>query len=43
MAGILISLDLVDVSIFLQSEHFAAPRFIQYPLLDSGKKKPSAS
>jgi len=38
----LISLDLVECVDFLEWEHFAAPARIQYPLSDSGKKKPSA-
>jgi len=38
----LISLDLDDVSSFLQTELFAALARIQYPLWEGGKKKPSA-
>jgi len=38
----LISLDLDDVSIFLERELFAAPVPIQYPLSEGGKEKPSA-
>src|SRR5437016_13973353 len=43
MAGIVISLDLVNVSMFLDWEHLAALGSIEYPLWIPGKKKPSAT
>src|SRR5579871_5295273 len=42
MAGMVISLDLVDCVDFLKGEHFAAPDRIQHPSGKTSKKKPSA-